>query len=1139
MVDDADGTPKNEHPSPSPPVFRDKVHPLVWGLVCLLAAVALGLLFGLTFKYDRALKGGKCRAGIVHLELAFTRQRAQDIVVEWRSLPLPNECRADGAPYGPPDEAASLAACARKSLLVDFWLILAYMVFGFSLVVFLLRATGISFNRWWLLAALLPTLAGLLDLVENSFLSQFIDAPSSISAMAVATASLAALNKFLLLGFFWTVVIAIAGFWTFARLTSLRRREPVARVRKTFEEVLEAEKTYLLSRRRLARLGDDADCSWVGLALSGGGIRSATVNLGFLQVLMGAGKLRMIDYLCTVSGGGYIGAALSSLHSFKSKTTAGAGPDPDQYVFGPKDCPHFEATKAVGNAFASRLEKDPLPPHHAFLSGSTVVDHLRAYGEFLVRKRRLLSRDLLRAIGTVSSGMAATISLFGLILLLGAAAVGAVIEAAGGDLPWVVPARNNGYWEVLWAAGGGLWPLAGAGAVGGVFLLGLGAAVNFASRGCPLDWFHRDGDTPVESRQHRALWICGFQAVVFGFGIFGPAVSYFTQWTTALLFLPAFFLGGVIMTTLAYAVLSVSASEHPVLRSNPANRSFLSALKGLWLYFLLIAVVLVLLPWVLSVLQVAGSPKFKQNPVRTVGGLGFLGAVASGLLAWLRNRKEAAQGRDQIQKIVGWIRKAGGFVQKTALGAAVVVFLLAALVLALASVVSLLAWCGAPDPGWGAYLSAAAVLGGILLALGYLMDANKLSLHYFYRDRLVEAYLQTEGPASGAKHGPLEIKRDNGEMRLQELHGILRGKPDEKRDGQCSNKSTTPAEVFQQRTVAKSSWLERLKLADPAMVDTAPFPGAATAAPYHLISTCLNLTTDRDMRFRSRKSDIFIFSKLFCGSEATDFVDTGLYRSGGTKLARAMTISGAAADSAMGAGSYFAQSFASTLFNIRLGQWLENPAYRGGATVHRRENRVFWPWYMLMEILGMADARRRLIHLSDGGHTGDNLAIVPLLQRRCGLIVVVDAECDPSYGFGSLMNALHYAEVDMRIRVEIDLTPLVPDEKGQTRAHFVRGTIHYPKNPSCKACRGVLLLCKSSVTARDAEFLRQFQKKHPAFPQESTADQFFSEAQFEAYRSMGAAMAQDLMAQEPEVWCFDEPVKHMLRDFFSPERNSI
>lgn len=44
-----------------------------------------------------------------------------------------------------------------------------------------------------------------------------------------------------------------------------------------------------------------------GLALSGGGIRSATFNLGLLQALAQLGVLRQVDYLSTVSGGGYIG----------------------------------------------------------------------------------------------------------------------------------------------------------------------------------------------------------------------------------------------------------------------------------------------------------------------------------------------------------------------------------------------------------------------------------------------------------------------------------------------------------------------------------------------------------------------------------------------------------------------------------------------------------------------------------------------------------------------------------------------------------------------------------------------------------------------------------------------------------------
>src|SRR4051812_43101043 len=48
------------------------------------------------------------------------------------------------------------------------------------------------------------------------------------------------------------------------------------------------------------------------LAFSGGGIRSATFNLGILQGLSKHGLLDRFDYLSTVSGGGYIGSWLAS-----------------------------------------------------------------------------------------------------------------------------------------------------------------------------------------------------------------------------------------------------------------------------------------------------------------------------------------------------------------------------------------------------------------------------------------------------------------------------------------------------------------------------------------------------------------------------------------------------------------------------------------------------------------------------------------------------------------------------------------------------------------------------------------------------------------------------------------------------------
>lgn len=54
------------------------------------------------------------------------------------------------------------------------------------------------------------------------------------------------------------------------------------------------------------------DNGLIGLALSGGGIRSATICLGVIQALAEVGLLRRLDYLSTVSGGGCIGSWLAA-----------------------------------------------------------------------------------------------------------------------------------------------------------------------------------------------------------------------------------------------------------------------------------------------------------------------------------------------------------------------------------------------------------------------------------------------------------------------------------------------------------------------------------------------------------------------------------------------------------------------------------------------------------------------------------------------------------------------------------------------------------------------------------------------------------------------------------------------------------
>ncbi len=86
------------------------------------------------------------------------------------------------------------------------------------------------------------------------------------------------------------------------------------------EEVFPSEIEEIKEIRR--RRGNDtanlngnpsADQGLVGLALSGGGIRSASFSLGVIQALVKYGVLKSVDYLSTVSGGGFIGTCLSSV----------------------------------------------------------------------------------------------------------------------------------------------------------------------------------------------------------------------------------------------------------------------------------------------------------------------------------------------------------------------------------------------------------------------------------------------------------------------------------------------------------------------------------------------------------------------------------------------------------------------------------------------------------------------------------------------------------------------------------------------------------------------------------------------------------------------------------------------------------
>ena len=115
-----------------------------------------------------------------------------------------------------------------------------------------------------------------------------------------------------------------------------------------FATVARDEARWIGERRKAAGAAP-ADAPLVGLALSGGGIRSAAFNMGVIQTLARAGLLNRVDYLSTVSGGGYIGSCLTWL---RAHVPAGA---------------------------TQRLGAIPLAD-----GTGTVLDWLRAHGRYLI-----------------------------------------------------------------------------------------------------------------------------------------------------------------------------------------------------------------------------------------------------------------------------------------------------------------------------------------------------------------------------------------------------------------------------------------------------------------------------------------------------------------------------------------------------------------------------------------------------------------------------------------------------------------------------------------------------------------------------------------------------------------------------------
>ena len=153
-------------------------------------------------------------------------------------------------------------------------------------------------------------------------------------------------------------------------------------------ELLGAEERFLRAWRD--RAGDGpAPARRTGLALSGGGVRSAAFALGVLQTLAGRDLLDRFDYLSSVSGGGFVSGSLAWLLGpatrEASRETSGEasgprfGTGPDDFPFGAE--PREDAPTATGAE--SDAGSGPAGPGSP-AAGAALLNFLRQHGAYLV-----------------------------------------------------------------------------------------------------------------------------------------------------------------------------------------------------------------------------------------------------------------------------------------------------------------------------------------------------------------------------------------------------------------------------------------------------------------------------------------------------------------------------------------------------------------------------------------------------------------------------------------------------------------------------------------------------------------------------------------------------------------------------------
>jgi hypothetical protein len=419
----------------------------------------------------------------------------------------------------------------------------------------------------------------------------------------------------------------------------------------------------------------------------------------------------------------------------------------------------------------------------------------------------------------------------------------------------------------------------------------------------------------------------------------------------------------------------------------------------------------------------------------------------------------------------------------------------------------------------------------VMLVMRFLADANRMSMHDFYRWRLASAYsVIRDTSVQGGNSGPFGTKDFPG-ARLSHLSGQrpelvmcttaninARREVPAGRGGlsfsfdpdHATLRGPGPAESVQARTTDYEALVgpRRFTLFDVSAISGAafsPLMGAATQQAYRILFTATNLrlgvwlphpaVVDAAARELDRQD------------EPGNRADRWWHAVG--LLLWYVVPHPAWRHSDESPGGREARLWAYVLRQRRDGG--RSQRFFGGLLYHALQPTL---GMLYAEAAGHTSYRDTWMCVTDGGHY-DNLGLVEALHRAPDLgvthILVLDASGDKANTWFTLGGSVALARSDAETEIVINpMTMITPPNgdapklgSGEVVCPWASGTFTR-QAPDGTRRDNTIVVCKLGWWAGVPWDVRAYAAGHPAYPTDSTLEQLYDSAEFDAYRELGA-----------------------------------